>query len=274
MNGFDFSSIFKYGASQPFTPVFRTWDDLAARLAVSALGTVGILIGRWGALPVCVCTADGIGGVDIIGVLNLDSCDDEGSQFTIGPGLNIESLTGGTPVQPTLSSAGLIVTDVEGVVQLNFYRMNGFIQVIKARYNCAIPNEVDGQALAVGSTIFVYGGVYRHTTGPQWMRQSWQSDPPAAIGSPNINVNVVKPDGEAIVGSSLAENTSTTAVSTGISRDSTDPAPAGGQSTVGNIVLGTQLSAASRYARLLCIGQGAADFSAVVEKINTTSNIL
>jgi hypothetical protein len=257
-----------YPGSSAHTPGFRTWDALESYLSSAPLGQLGILRGT-GTTHILTACSDGAGGVEVQGVVDFSSAD--GSEFTIGAGLNIESITGGPPVQPTLSASGLDVSLIEGECQLNFLQVAGSTHECQALATCSVPTEADGQVLAVG-TGDVFAGVGYLVATPGWHRLTWQGAPPVLIATPGVNNKVVKPTTQLVwrfAGQSVESTVRFAHL--GGAFATTDPASAVWQSAIGSLF---GLDRALTYpAKIYCEGKAAVGFSALITRLRFTGGL-
>ncbi len=239
-------------------PSFRTWDELEAFLAVQPLGTLAELAGV-GVLPIVRAVSDGAGGVEIIGDVVFTRGD--GSEFTIGAGLNFSGLDG---VDPTLDATGLDVSLIEGEGEINFFTVKGHLQSIEAEYQCSIPAEVDNQAVAIGSAIFgggvaVYAGVGFDAGDGRWHRRAWRGSPPVLL---NTSSPVSVPAGSQLVFNSIASNSLNISALQAGAWDATDPPTSVLQPSLN--LFSARITTAPRKLRIYCEGKAAAGFSAKI----------
>lgn len=256
-------------------PSFSTWNALEIHLASQSSGSLATVSGQ-GTLPVVVAMANGVGGLAVISDVNFG--EGGGSEFTIGPGLNIETLTGGPPVQPTLSSNGLDVSLIEGVCRFNFLKYTGNMRCIQALFDCSIPNESVGQVLAIGQGVGagagdVYGAVHRGSGPPTWHRASYRGTPPVSLGTDATNNSVLTPAGDQFVFLSTQTTTDTLdrVAFTGGGFDSTDPFDSVLQSSFGQLTL-VDLSV-EQFIQVFCLGLGEVNFSAIVKKVRASGGL-
>ncbi len=257
-----------FPGSSAQTPGFRTWDALADHITAQPLGSIAILLGV-ATVPVCVVMSDGAGGLIVLGRLLFTAGD--GSEFSLGTtgAANIQGLDG---VAPTASSSGLDCSLIEGVCRLNFWDFTGADQQAQALYSCSIPNEVDGQVVAIGSGD-LYGGVSYDLAGTQWNRGTFGGAPPALLSSRSTSNKVLKPAGGQLVFALIAVtlDSSDRVTLIGGAWDATDPGTATLQATHSSLT-GYDLSV-PRPVEIYCEGKAAADFSAVLTTISATGGL-
>lgn len=245
---------------------FRTWAALETALTGEAAGVRAVLYGPSAVIGEWV--TDGSDNFSLVGTLDFTACD--GSEFTIATSgsPDIEGLDG---VAPTLTSAGLDVSLVEGVVALNFLQVHGAIRSVQALYNCDIPNVADGQVVAVGN-VDLYGGVSYASGTTSWNRSTYSGDPPAKISSYHANNTVTKPGTAQAVFAHIAtgNDAGNTAPLLGGAFEAGDSAPWQAAHTA---ISSTDLSSGTP-ALLYCEGKSAASFSAVVEKITAVGGLV
>jgi hypothetical protein len=258
---------FHTGTSGVLAARFRDFTTLEAALTGQAAGTRAILYGP----------------DDIIGVFRTDGADNfsageidftacDGSEFAIGTDAG-DDIQGQDGVAPTLDSSGLDVSLIEGVCALNFLSLVGVIGTMQAVLSVSIPNESDGQALAVGASDIFGGAAYVAAT-PGWHRTGWAGDPPVRLGTPSLQNQVPTPAGEHFVFCNFIQTERTTdrySILNG-SYDSTDPSTTIYQAGITSL-FGFDSSVGS-VAQIYCEGQAASGFSAVVTKLIASRGLI
>jgi len=167
------------GTSGVLAARFRTYDAVAAALTGAAAGTRAVLYGPTDIIA--EFSTDGSDNFSMEGSCDFTACD--GSEFSIGltSASNIEGMDG---VAPTLSSAGLDCSLIEGVCHLNFMQLGYNVRFIQGLFTNSIPTTANGQAVAMG-TADVYGGAaYDTSTVSAWYSNGWTGDPPVIAQGP------------------------------------------------------------------------------------------
>jgi hypothetical protein len=249
---------------------FRTWDELEASQAAAAAGTIAILAGT-GSLPICVTIADGVGGVQVLGVVDFTRGD--GTEFSVG-GTGAHNIQGLGAQQPSIDATGLDMSLQEtSVVQLNFMLLNGHAAHVAALYAYSVPALVNLQAIAAGHEGH-YGGVV--VDSARYWRARWRGNypnPPALL-SPR-SFNECGPSSPTVCYCDLEATRASFNVAA-IAAGSWSPGDIATTGLTGDVSISSlvDLSPVNRPVLLYADSQGAAGFNAKVLKLQATGGLL
>jgi hypothetical protein len=247
----------------------RTWDALETSLAAASAGTVEELAGT-GADRICLAVADGAGGVSVLGPLVFTNGD--GTEFSIGAGLNIESTT----VDPTLDASGVDVSLLAGGrIDLNFFKLNKYASHIQGVFAATVGVSVTGQAISLGNQ-HIYGGSYNNAG--LWHRAGWAGIPPVRVSSVLGGTRVSPtPSGEHSVSADIVTTEYTSTDSVGVLLGSWVTA-AFAPGAVNPGFAGTlspfDMDAADRPVQIFCDGKGAVGWTLKLEKIHAIGGLI